>query len=113
MKVLKFDDIAYEVVNERMKRKIVYTDNLMTVLADFEGGPWPEQDPFHNHPHEQTTYVSEGEVIFYCDGEPEQYLKAGDIVAVPPFQKHAIKLLSKTARLIDSFTPQREDFLNK
>lgn len=113
MSVLKFDEVDYEVVNERLKRKIIYTDNLMSVLADFQGGPWPRQDPPHNHPHEQTSYVADGEVVFYCEGEPEQYLKAGDFFAVPPYKMHAIKLLSSTARIIDNFTPVREDFLKK
>lgn len=111
MSVNKFDEVPYEIVNERVKRKIISTENLMSVLVDFSGGPWPEQDPLHNHPHEQTTYIADGQVMFYCEGEPEQVLKAGDMFAVPPYKKHAIKLLSKTARLIDSFNPIREDFL--
>jgi hypothetical protein len=32
--------------------------------------------------------------------------------AVPSGKKHAIQLLSPTARLIDSFNPVREDFLD-
>ena len=111
MSVLKFDEVPYEIVNDRLKRKIIHTNNLMSVLADFQGGPWPERDPFHNHPHEQTTFIADGEVMFYCEGEPDHHLSPGDFVAVPPYKKHAIKLLSKTARLIDSFTPVREDFL--
>jgi len=111
MAIVKFDDVPFEVLNERMKRKIIYTENLMTVLVEFSGGPWSEADPFHNHPHEQTSYVADGEVIFYTEGEPERLMKAGDMIAIVPFKKHAIKLLSKTARLIDSFSPVREDFL--
>jgi quercetin dioxygenase-like cupin family protein len=111
MSILKFEETAYEIVNERVSRKLIHTNNLMTVIVDFSGGPWPEADPLHNHPHEQTSYVADGEVIFYCEGEPEQHLKAGDMFAVPPFKYHAIKLLSKTARLVDSFNPLREDFL--
>lgn len=111
MPVKIFDQVPFEVLNERMKRKIISTDNLMTVLVEFSGGPWPEADPLHNHPHEQTSYIAEGEVIFYTEGEPERLMKAGDMIAFPPYQKHAVKLLTKTARLIDSFSPIREDFL--
>jgi quercetin dioxygenase-like cupin family protein len=111
MAVLKFDKIAYEVVKEGLQRKIIHTPNLMTVLIDFTDGPWEEAEPPHSHPHEQTSYVAEGEIIFYCDGEPEEKLKAGDMFAVPSGKKHTIKLLSKTARLVDSFNPVREDFL--
>jgi len=111
MAVKIFDEVPFEVLNERIKRKIISTDNLMTVLVEFSGGPWPDADPLHNHPHEQTTYVAQGEVIFYTEGEPERLMKTGDMIAFGPYKKHAIKLLSKTARLIDSFSPIREDFL--
>ncbi len=111
MSVLLFDKTPYEIINNRVKRKLIHTENLMTVVVDFSEGPWAEADPLHNHPHEQTTFIAEGEVIFYFEGEPEQRLKAGDMVAVRPYVKHAIKLVSPTARLVDSFNPVREDFL--
>mgnify|MGYP000477434631 FL=1 len=111
MAVLKFDEIQYEKVKEGLERKIIYTKELMTVLIDFSNGPWEEPEPPHSHPHQQTSYVAEGEIIFYCEGESDQHLKAGDMFAVPSGLKHTIKLLTKKARLIDSFYPVREDFL--
>lgn len=111
MPVLKFDETEYEVVRPGLKRKITYTDTLMTVLLDFSDGPWEEAEPPHNHPHEQTAYVAEGELIFKCEGEPDQHLKAGDMYRVPSGLMHTIQLLSPTARIIDNFTPIREDFL--
>lgn len=111
MTILKFEEVNYTEVNDRTKRKLIQTDNLMTVIVDFTEGPWIEADPYHNHPHEQTSYVAEGEIVFYCEGEPGQHLIAGDMFAVPPYKMHSIKLLSRTARLVDSFNPVREDFL--
>lgn len=111
MAVLKFDEVPYEQVREGLQRKIIHLDQIMTVLLDFSDGPWEEPEPPHSHPHEQTCYLAAGEVIFYCEGEPEQHLKAGDMFYVPSGKKHTIKLLTPTARLVDSFTPLREDFL--
>ena len=111
MAVLKFNQVAYEEVKEGLKRKIIHTDNLMTVLIDFSNGPWEKPEPPHSHPHEQTSYIAEGEILFFCEGEVEQHLKAGDMFAVAPNQKHTIQLLTPSARLIDSFNPIREDFL--
>mgnify|MGYP002633622839 CR=1 FL=1 len=111
MAVLKFDEIPYEIVKEGLQRKIIRTNNLMTVLIDFSNGPWEEPEPPHSHPHEQTSYVAEGEIIFYCEEEADQHLKAGDMFAVPSGKKHTIKLLTPNARLVDSFNPIREDFL--
>jgi mannose-6-phosphate isomerase-like protein (cupin superfamily) len=93
-------------------RRIVYTGSLMMVVLDIDNGPWQEPDPPHSHPHEQTAYVVEGEVLFFCEGFAPITLKAGDTYAIPPNIPHGIKLLSKTARLIDCFTPIRQDFLS-
>jgi len=83
----------------------------MTVIVDFSDGPWTEAEPFHSHPHEQTSYVASGEIILYCEDEPEQHLKAGYMFAVLSGTKQTIKLLSPQARLIDSFNPVRNEFI--
>ena len=111
MAVLKFNEVPYEIVRVGLQRKIIHTDNLMTVLIDFSDGPWDKPEPPHSHPHEQTSYVAEGEIIFLCEGEADQHLKAGDMFAVPSGRPHTIQLLTEKARLVDCFNPVREDFL--
>ncbi|HZL11753.1 MAG TPA: cupin domain-containing protein [Prolixibacteraceae bacterium] len=111
MPVLKFLESTPEIVREGLERRNIYTPNLMTVIVDFSDGPWAEAEPFHSHPHEQTSYVAEGEIIFYCEGEQEQQLQAGDMFAATSGKKHTIRLLSPTARLIDSFNPIRREFI--
>lgn len=112
MPVLKQDNGMSEEVRPGLTRRIIYTGNLMTAVLDFTDGPWEDAEPPHSHPHLQTSYVAAGEIIFYCEGEPEQHLKAGDMFAAPSGKKHTIKLLSKTARLVDSFNPLREEFIS-
>ena len=90
----------------------MHTNNLMMAVIDFSNGPWTTPDPPHAHVHEQTTYVAEGEIIFFCEGEPDEKLSAGDMFYVPSNKSHTIQLLSKTAKLIDSFNPIREEFLS-
>lgn len=111
MTVLKFNESTPERVSEGLERRNIHTSNLMTVIVDFSNGPWAEAEPFHSHPHEQTCYLAEGEIIFYCEGEAEQHLRAGDMFAVASGLKHTIRLLTPTARLIDSFNPIRQDFI--
>lgn len=111
MPVLKFDEVKSEKVREGLERKIIHTGSLMTVIIDFSDGPWSEPEPPHSHPHVQTSYVAKGEIIFYCEGEPDQHLKAGDMFAVPSGKKHTVRLLTQHVRLVDSFNPLREDFL--
>lgn len=111
MSVLKFSESTPEIVCDGLERRIIYTSNLMTVIVDFTDGPWAEAEPFHSHPHEQTSYVASGELIFYCEGEGEQHLQGGDLFAVASGKKHTVKILSATARLIDSFNPIRQEFI--
>ena len=111
MTVVKFKEVPYEVVREGLQRKIIHTKNLMTVLIDFTDGPWDIPEPPHSHSHEQTSYVAEGEIMFLCEGEKDQHLLAGDMFAVPSGKKHTIRLLTGKVRLVDNFTPVREEFL--
>jgi quercetin dioxygenase-like cupin family protein len=111
MPVLKKAEAPMTRVKEGVERRLVHASNLMMVVIDFKNGPWSEPEPPHHHVHEQTTYVAEGEIMFFCEGEPEQRLKAGDMFWVPSDKKHTIQLLSAEARLIDSFNPLREEFI--
>ena len=111
MPVLKFEETKAEKVRPGLERKIIFTGELMTVVIDFSDGPWKSPEPPHSHPHVQTSYVAEGEIIFYCEGEPDQHLKPGDMFAVPSGKSHTVKLLTKNVRLVDSFNPLRTDFL--
>ena len=107
----EFTQLKAEEIRKGVFRSIVYTRSLMMTIIDFMNGPWEEPESYHSHPHEQVSYVVQGEIIFYCEGRAEEHLKEGDVFAVPSGIKHTIKVLTNTVRLIDSFTPVREDFL--
>lgn len=111
MPVLRNDQSEYVQVKDGLRRKLIYTPSLMTVINEFTDGPWDEPEPPHSHPHEQTAYVAQGEVIYYCEDESEQHLKAGDMFSAPAGKKHTIKCLTLIVRIVDSFTPVRKEFL--
>jgi quercetin dioxygenase-like cupin family protein len=111
MPVLKAINAKITTIKDGVTRRLTHTDELMMTVIDFNNGPWTEPDPPHSHVHEQITYVAEGEIIFFCEGEPDQKLKAGDMFSVPSGKEHTIQVLSKTAKLIDGFTPLRKEFL--
>ncbi len=111
MAVTKYKDDNWEEVRKGVFRKIVYLKDIMTVMIEFRNGPWSEAEPYHSHPHEQTCYIAKGEIILYCEGEPDQQLEEGDLFYIPSGIKHTIKVISQMARLVDSFSPIREDFL--
>lgn len=109
--VLHVDGIEGEKFREGFERRIVHTRDLMTVVLDIDNGPWTAPDPYHAHPHEQITYLAEGEILFLAEGQEPVRMTAGDLFAVPSGVPHSIQLLSTRARLVDTFNPIREDFL--
>jgi len=111
MAVKKYKDDNWQEVRSRVFRKVVHLNDIMTVMIEFRNGPWSEAEPYHSHPHEQTCYVAKGEVLLYCEGEPDQQLGEGDLFYIPSGIKHTIKVVSSLARLVDSFSPIREDFI--
>lgn len=104
--------IIHNKISGDFSRTIAHLENVMVVICDFTNGPMKEPDLLHSHPHEQITYVAEGEVIFYRGGS-EHHLRKGDLITVPSGVKHCIKTLTAEARLVDSFSPIRNDFLPK
>lgn len=80
--------------------------DLMMVEVFFEAGACGAE---HRHVHEQVTYCLAGEFAFNIDGE-KATLRAGDSLFVPASALHGTTCVS-AGRLLDIFTPQREDFL--
>jgi quercetin dioxygenase-like cupin family protein len=112
MGFLKQEDAAKETIAPGRSRYLGNTETLMMVVIDFDDGPSAAPDPPHSHPHEQVSYVAEGELIVHI-GDESARLGPGDVFTVPPDVPHTIQLLSRRVRLVDTFTPLREDFLRR
>ena len=110
MTTLKYGEIPAEKIREGAERRLGHTDNLMIVVVDFYDGPKEQPDPPHSHPHEQASYVAAGEILFVMDGQQTQ-LGPGDMFLVPSGRPHSIQQLTEHARLVDCFTPIRQDFI--
>ena len=110
MGFIKQEQEAREVIGENRERYLGHTDKLMMVVIDFDDGPTSAPDPPHSHPHEQMSYVVSGELIAFI-GDDQEQLGPGDMFTVPPDVPHSVQLLTAHVRLVDCFTPLREDFL--
>jgi quercetin dioxygenase-like cupin family protein len=110
MGVVKHREAKRQTIAPGRKRYLAQTDHLMMAVIDFTDGPASAPDPPHSHPHEQVTYVASGEIIFFLDGTPTR-LGPGDIFTVPPGVPHSIQLITPDVRLVDTFHPIRDDFL--
>lgn len=110
MGMIKSSEVTPEVVTKGRTRYLAHLPNLMMVVMDCHDGPTSQPDPPHSHPHEQISYVVSGEVNVVV-GNEVTHLGSRDIFTVPPNMPHGIQLLTQKVRLVDTFTPIREEFL--
>lgn len=95
-----------EVPGGSKRRVILSLPELMLVEFSFEKGGI---GALHSHPHVQTSYIAQGTFEVTIDGVTET-ITAGGAYIVPSGLVHGVKAL-ETGRLIDTFTPRRDDFL--
>jgi len=88
------------------RRVLVSRPELMQVEFGFDAGA---VGALHSHPHVQASYVAEGEFDVTIDGVTTR-LGGGGSFIVPPNVVHGVKAIT-AGRLVDCFTPRREDFL--
>ena len=79
---------------------------LMVVSFLFEE---KAEGALHSHPHVQSTYVQSGRFKFTID-DTEFEVVAGDSFIIPSGAVHGCICL-EPGRLVDTFTPRRDDFL--
>lgn len=88
------------------RRVVLDLPELMLVEFSFEKGGI---GALHSHPHVQTSYIASGLFEVTIDGVT-QTIGAGGAYIVPSGLVHGVRAL-EAGKLIDSFTPRREDFL--
>jgi len=79
--------------------------NLLFSLVDLEPNT---VIPPHHHPHEQGTYLLQGELEMNLDGE-RRTMRPGDLVIIPGGMEHSVIVGPQPVQLLDIFSPVRED----
>ena len=101
------DDKAWLVVAPGNRRRVLVSQpQLMQVEFAFDAGAI---GALHSHPHVQASYVAEG-TFEVTIGDMTTELGTGSSFIVPPNVVHGVKALT-AGRLVDCFTPRRDDFL--
>ncbi|HMK05004.1 MAG TPA: cupin domain-containing protein [Ferruginibacter sp.] len=67
--------------------------------------------PIHSHPHEQWTFILDGQMEFTLDGE-KKLLLPGMGAYIPSNALHGAVAVT-ACTVIDVFTPVREDYKNR
>jgi quercetin dioxygenase-like cupin family protein len=100
--------VATDLGNGCVRKILVHSGKLMLVEFSFKKGA---VGALHRHPHEQTGFILHGSFKFEMEGK-KHLLKKGDSYYVPSDAIHGVVALEDAA-ILDTFTPQREDFLSK
>ncbi|HEY76623.1 MAG TPA: cupin domain-containing protein [Thermoflexia bacterium] len=87
-------------------RRAVWLDRVMVTFFEFAPNT---VIPTHDHPHEQITYVVEGEMEFTL-GEETRRLRAGEGVCIPSGTPHGARILDRRTVALDAWHPPREDY---
>ena len=67
--------------------KEVGAENFAMRLFEMEPGGY---SPLHSHPWEHEIFILEGEGLAF-DGEKAKGFKAGDVIFIPPGERHQVK----------------------
>ncbi len=93
---------------EHVSRQVLSDSPELMVVAfcfDAEGA----EGALHSHPHVQSTYVESGRYRFFL-GDETREVGPGDSFVIPSGMEHGCLCL-EPGKLIDCFTPRRDDFL--
>ena len=101
-KNVPFQDLG----NGTGRRVMSHGGGMMAVSVDFTAG---SSGAVHSHPHEQVSYCVSGRFLVNL-GNEEYPLGPGDTFYCGPNEAHGVTCL-EAGRLVDVFTPMREDFL--
>ena len=102
---MHIDDVEARELIPGTEARFVHTDRMTVAYWTFQPGI---DLPEHSHPHEQVTTILEGEFELTVDGVPNA-LSAGHFLVIPPDAVHSGRSIT-TSKIIDVFSPVREDF---
>ena len=89
------------------RRVLAWNDDLMLAEVGFEARA---VGAIHSHPHTQSSYILSGRFKYTIENETVE-LGPGDSVIVPSNANHGTVCL-EAGKLLDVFTPKREDFVH-
>ena len=102
---IKWDEIPWEPVNDRISRKVVMRERMMMVMYRFAPGlAWPEE----RHEAEQAGYIIRGRLELTLPAEGQTViLGSGDGYHIASMVPHSWKTLDEEALFVDVFSPPR------
>ncbi len=106
MSFFAIKDLPKKEVKKGVMMRSVFLDNVMLTYFEFEPNT---EIPCHNHPHEQITFILEGEMEVKVE-EKTKILGPGEGVTVLPNKEHSARALTQV-RVVDAWNPIRVDYV--
>ena len=94
-----------EMVPGLWRRTLSWGERLMVVQVTLEKGTVV---PAHRHPHEQITYIIEGELAMDVEGQTHVLGAGGSLLFLADVE-HGATALQRTL-VVDTFSPPREEY---
>ena len=107
-KHVPWDSIPKEQLNPLLDRQFLVGQDVMFARVLLRKGCIV---PLHHHVNEQVTFITEGALKFWIDGE-EIIVRAGEVLCIPSNLPHMAEALEDTVDY-DIFNPPRADWINK
>ncbi len=101
----QFSNIAGKEIAPGFFSKLIHTENNTINFLEVKAG---STIPLHQHPHEQSSFVLEGEFEMTVNGE-SRILNTNQFALIPGGVVHGGRAISD-CKLIDIFSPVREDY---
>ena len=108
LQYIPWNTVPLEDLNPLLQRQFVVGQKIMLARVLLKKGCIV---PEHSHHNEQLTYILQGALKFWIDGQ-EIVVHAGETLCIPSNMPHKAEALEDTVDL-DVFAPPRADWINK
>ena len=108
LKYLSWNEVERETLSPLLDRQLIVGHEVMLARILLKKGCIV---PLHSHENEQLSYILEGALKFWIDGQ-EIVVRAGQVLTIPPNMPHKAEALEDTVDL-DIFHPPRADWITK
>ena len=103
---MKRENPSIEICPGITRRTVANGKNMYQMIATLAAG---SRMPEHRHTQEQIVHILEGQMRLIVDGVPHE-LSAGDSFYLASNVPHGVETILPT-RVLDTFSPPRDDYL--
>jgi quercetin dioxygenase-like cupin family protein len=105
---IDWDQIPTNEVAPGVRIRAPYGENLMLSLLEMDEGAVVNR---HHHPHEQGGILLEGRMELSI-GDDTRMVEPGEAYLIPPNLPHRAVAIGGPAKVLDIFSPIREDYVD-